>query len=545
MKPIRIVIVLLMALMLAGQAHAAAKQVAIVPFKINADKDVGFLRDGIYDMLSSRLYKEGEVEVIGRPQVEKTIASVAGGFTEAKARDIGKLMGADYLLYGSLTVLGNSISVDSKMVDVSGAKPVLSFFEQSEDAGGIVTRVNQMAAEINDKIFGRAPAARAAAPAAAPQGSSAQPADPTAHPEKMFKQQGGVVGEGRESPFATDEGGGREFSPQIWRSPTISQVLNGLALGDVDGDGKVETVLITPQSVLIYRYDQKRFFKVVEIENKGVNIGVDVADINGNGVPEIIVTSMSYTRKAMASFALEWDGKGFKRIVEGANWFYRVSASPDRGKVLLGQEHRSEAPFSGRVFEMTWRAAQYEPDVDVLPANRDVNVLGVMLSGVVEGQRETVVAMDSSDRIKVFEGAGKELWKSTDRYGGSTLYYAGKITDVGEAERPLYLPTRLLPLQSKDGKPRILTVKNHDIMGAVRLEKFRAYNDSQIMAMYWDGLGLAQDWRTRKLTGCIRDFAVGDFNNDGKDELVAAVILEEGRVIGTTPRCTVIALEFK
>ncbi len=70
-------------------------------------------------MLSSRLYKEGEVEVIGRPQVEKTIASVAGGFTEAKARDIGKLMGADYLLYGSLTVLGNSISVDSKMVDVT------------------------------------------------------------------------------------------------------------------------------------------------------------------------------------------------------------------------------------------------------------------------------------------------------------------------------------------------------------------------------------------------------------------------------------------
>ena len=82
-------------------------------------------------------------------------------------------------------------------------------------------------------------------------------------------------------------------------------------------------------------------------------------------------------------------------------------------------------------------------------------------------------------------------------------------------------------------------------MGAVRLEKFRSYSDSQIMAMYWDGLGLAQDWRTRKLTGRIRDFALGDFNNDGKDELVAAVILDEGRIMGSTPRCTVIALEFK
>jgi TolB-like protein len=545
MKPIRIVIVLMLALMLAGQAHAAAKQIAIVPFKINADKDVSFLRDGIYDMLSSRLYKEGEVEVLGRPQVEKAIASVSGGFTEAKARDIGKLMGVDYLLFGSLTVLGNSISVDAKMVDVAGAKPALSFFEQSEDAGGIVTRVNQMAAEINDKMFGRAPAERAAAPAAAPQGSSAQPADPTTHPEKMFKQQGGYGSEGRESPFATDESAGREFSPQIWRSTSFNHVFNGIALGDVDGDGKIETVILTPKSVLVYRYDQKRFFKVAEIENSGVNIGVDVADINGNGVPEIIVTNMEFSRKAMASFVLEWDGKGFKRIVEGANWFYRVSGTPDRGKVLLGQEHRTEAPFSGRIYEMIWRGGQYEPEVDLLPANRDVNVFGAALSGIVEGQRETLVVMDSTDRIKVFEGAGKDLWRSTERYGGSTLYYIGKKTDSGEGERPLYFQTRLIPLQGQDGKASILTVKNHDVMGAIQLEKFRSYNDSQIMSMRWDGMGLTQEWRTRKLTGCIRDFAVGDFNNDGKDDLVAAVILDEGRVMGATPKCVVIALEFK
>jgi hypothetical protein len=64
------------------------------------------------------------------------------------------------------------------------------------------------------------------------------------------------------------------------------------------------------------------------------------------------------------------------------------------------------------------------------------------------------------------------------------------------------------------------------------------------MAFYWDGLGLAQDWKTRKLTGCIRDFAIGDFNNDGKTELVAAVVLDEARVMGTTPKSTLIALEF-
>ena len=316
-KPTNILLTILMILVSSSVCATAAKQVAIVPFKVNSDKDVNFMRDGIYDMLSSRLYREGEVEVLSRQQVEKALASVSGGFTESKARDFGRLLGADFVLFGSLTVLGSSISLDSKMVDAAGAKPTLSFFEQSEDAGGIVSRVNQMTAEINDKIFGRtavakAPAGTSAAPAAQPKAPDAQ-----AHPEKMFRQQAGLTSEDQRSPFSTDEKGGRELSPQLWRSMTFNQVFNGIALGDVDGDGKVETVIITPKSVMIYRFDQQRSQKVLEITEgmPGTNIGVDVADINGNGVPEIFVTSMSMTRRGLDSFVLEYDGKAFKRLV--------------------------------------------------------------------------------------------------------------------------------------------------------------------------------------------------------------------------------------
>lgn len=524
---------------------AAAKTVAIVPFKINSEKEVGFMRDGIYDMLASRLAKEGEVEVLGRAQVEKALASISGGFSEARARDLGRLLGADFVLFGSLTALGNSISIDSKMVDVAGTKPTLSLFEQSEDAGGIVSRVNLMATEINEKILGRTPAAKAlAAPQAAPTGQ-APPPDSQQHPEKMFRRQAGFGSEGRESPFASDTGGGREFNPQLWRSMNYNLVFNGIALGDVDGDGKVETVIITPKSVLIYRFDQGRSQKTQEITEgiRGINIAVDVADINGNGTPEIFVTCLAPTRRALESFVLEYDGKSFKRIVEGASWYFRVCATPDRGKVLLGQEHRSGAPFSGRISEMIWRSGRYEPEVDVLATNREVNVLGLTISDLVEGQKETVVAYDSRNHIRVLEPGGKEIYKTPDIFGGSTLYSTGDRTDTGEAERPLYYTMRLLSLKDKDGKNRILVVKNHDVVG-MKMEKYREFTESQLMAFNWDGLGLTQDWRTRKLAGGIRDFAIGDFNNDGKDELVAAVVIDEGRSIAGTPKCTLIALEF-
>ncbi|MGB5617909.1 MAG: hypothetical protein WBM78_13785, partial [Desulfobacterales bacterium] len=54
------------------QAKAAEPQrVAVLPFKMNAEKDLSFLRNGIFDMLSSRLSDPGKVQVLSRTEVEK------------------------------------------------------------------------------------------------------------------------------------------------------------------------------------------------------------------------------------------------------------------------------------------------------------------------------------------------------------------------------------------------------------------------------------------------------------------------------------------
>ena len=103
------------------------------------------------------------------------------------------------MLFGSLTVLGENTSIDVKMVDIAGGKPTMTFFDQSQDLGAVITKINLIAADINDKIFGRpqvaapakAPAAIAAAPAAkpvAPKKSSVH-----AHPEKVLQDDGFIT----------------------------------------------------------------------------------------------------------------------------------------------------------------------------------------------------------------------------------------------------------------------------------------------------------------------------------------------------------------
>ena len=57
---------------------AEPKRIALLPFKINAEKDMSYLQNGIFDMFTSRLTKEGEVEVITLPKQTPITPAPAG-----------------------------------------------------------------------------------------------------------------------------------------------------------------------------------------------------------------------------------------------------------------------------------------------------------------------------------------------------------------------------------------------------------------------------------------------------------------------------------
>ncbi|MDX1708348.1 MAG: FG-GAP-like repeat-containing protein, partial [Desulfobacterales bacterium] len=400
---------------------AEPKRIALLPFKINAEKDMSFLQNGIFDMLTTRLAKEGEVDVISRQQAENAFKAAGSPdpVTESVARSIGAGLNADYTLFGSVSVFGNSISLDAKMVDVSGKSPTTSFFDQSEDLGGIITKVNLMATQINAAVFGRQP--QAVQKTAPPSATAAPPApkdDSQAHPEKLVKGRGGIEGEG--SPFimaGTDETS--EFQ-KFWRSASFRHLINGLAAGDVDRDGKIETVVATPKQLIVYRAESGRFYQAYDIQQNGnrINIGLDVGDINDNGYPEIFVTSLNATRLVIESSVFEFDGSNFKQIIDGSSWYYRVADVPSRGIMLLGQKHRVKKPFSGSIFDMQWKESSYEPESEIKTPS-EIQVLGFALGDILNNKQETAVAFRETDRIQLIDANGKRIWQSTEPYGGS------------------------------------------------------------------------------------------------------------------------------
>ena len=528
---------------------AEPKRIALLPFKINAEKDMTFLQNGIFDMLTSRLSKDDEVVVVSRQEAEKAAEAIGGlaAVDESSARRLGSGLNADYTLFGSLTVLGNSISIDAKLVDVTGSTPTTSFFEQSQDLGGVITKINGIAAQINTSVFGRQPevAQKKTAPAAPPPKTAPKDAA-QAHPEKLVKGHGTTEGEG--SPFITmtDREEEEEAFQKFWRSASFKHLINGIALGDVDRDGKMETVVVTPDEVIIYRAESGKFYKVQEIKESGSRyyIGVDVADINENGYAEIFVTALTATRQSINSTVFEYDGTDFQKIVDGSSFYYRVADVPGRGKILLGQKHRMAKPFSGRIYDMIWQNSQYTPEAEI-KTPREVQVMGFSLGDILNNKQETAALYRPDDRIQIIDAEGKEMWSSSERYGGSTLYSLGEKERRSQVDNPIYSPMRLLVTDANgDGETEMIVVKNHDIAGG-HTERFRKYKNAHFESMMWDGLGLQTRWRTRKISGFIRDYALGDFDNDGKIELVAAVIISEGAVVLVTePKSTIIAYEL-
>ena len=535
-------------------ASADVTKLAIIPFKVNADRDLTFLQKGIVDMLSSRLSRPEAVEVIDQRTVSSMLETITDEISEEVAREIGNRLGAEHVLFGSITAIGDAVSVDTHIVDVQGVEAARPFFVQADTMGEVIPKINRLTGDINHQVFGlemRADTTKPAAPSPA--------ASYRSHPEKLLTQQKQAAPStaASQSPFVASgekaaPGGGVFIQPVqaqagvFWRSRTFNMHMNGLALGDVDGDGRNETVVITNHQIHMYRHEGGQFIKISE-SKKDRNryfIGVDIADINGNGRPEIFVSALDIRKSGVQSQVLESDGVTYDIVVKNSPWYYRVSTSPGKDPVLLGQESRQKGPYKSAVYELEWNGTDYESKSQLVPA-RKANALGSTVGDLRNDGGMIVAAFNASDTIQIFDGSGQLLNTSSDGYGGNMLSVNLPVSEPGGLPPIRYLPIRLIINDlNGDGQNELVVVKNKELTGK-HLERFRNFTKAQIVGLSWDGAGMAEVWQTRELTGRVADFAVADLEGDGRQDLVLLIVSKEGRIVATNPKANIIAYPLK
>jgi hypothetical protein len=241
---------------------------------------------------------------------------------------------------------------------------------------------------------------------------------------------------------------------------------------------------------------------------------------------------------------LEYNGEKYVKITDRNRWYYRVVVRPDRGKVLFGQPQRGPEPFLDVIYEMNWQNSQYESGKKIKIPEK-ISLMGFAAGDVMNSGTEIYIAFNRNDNIcMVDSNSGDLIWKGREKYGGSTLSFVSDGGIYDDTEGFMFFPMRtfIMDLDS-DGKNEVITVNNNEVAGRV-LKRFRKFRDSQIIALYWDGTGMTIGWETHKTSGFFRDFAVGDFNNDKKEELVAVLIIKETTLMGKLPKSAIIAYDI-
>ncbi len=517
-------------------ARIAPARIAIIPFKINARQDLSFLREGIVDMLSSRLAGK-ETVIVERTKTEAALPEISTPLNENSARTLGTRLGADYIVFGSITILGQSVSLDGKCADIHQKRETLTYFNQGQAIDEIIPHVNLFAAKINQEIFGRTIATPTlkAAPEASPEGS-VERRGIYANPETLMQtERRAEEGSGPGYPGferVVPETAGLS-NAGFWKSRGFDLKINGLALGDVDGKKGLEIVFVTDGSLHIYSFQDGRLEKKGLIEAKRYQrfIGVDAADINENGRAEIFVTAVAGSGQKLDSFVLEWDGGAFLLVAEKQPWYFRVTEMPDVGKVLLGQKRTIKDLFLPTAYRLSWQAGQYEAEESIkLP--KGTNIFGFAVGKIMADGEKTTVAFDADDHLRLFSQSGREHWISEKPYGGN-VNFLSEDTQAGRGGSidRFYLPQRICVRDvNGDGIDEVIVPSNQGEASRF-LANYRRFSNGRIIVLGASGPGLSKTLHSSKVSGYVADFAVGDLDSDGKDEVIVAGVSSKGTLV--------------
>lgn len=557
-----LILCLLMVHMYPGSTGAEeTKKIAVLPFSIHSAENIDYIKSGVWDMLISRLSATEKVKVTDKNLVADALKKTQKkDLNAADVYGLGKQFGVDFVVWGSITKIGNSVSLDGKLLDVATYKSPVGVFEQCEGIDEVIPRINAFAKKINFHLLGQVPVAFAPPPEKTPPPQPALPSatsGPDARAIEALKTPEGTFTAIINPDFIHEA---RPLDREgFWITRRYSTEFKGMDIGDVNKDGLNEIVVADDNNVMIYQRKGKTLKLLHKHSGKAYvrNLALDVADINGNGIDEIIVTSL--TGNTPNSYVLEFKDGKFKEIASKLRWFLRVITISGQ-TTLLGQKMGLASPFEYPIYEIVWENGEYV-EGERMDIPEGLPVYGLTIDSVdIEGV-ERIIALDDYDhlriyaktqkpisKIHVFGGSDESIWKGDGVFGGSSTYIKpdeqGTATDHKVDEQAkTYLNVRIITYDiNKDGKREIIIVKNISSTGRA-FANVKAFSKSEIYDLEWDGMGISVNWKTRPINGYVADYQFKDIDNDGENEIVLALVTTSGGV--TKPRSQLAAYDLK
>lgn len=483
-------------LVLQGAPAFAAKQlVAMFPLQNLADNAIAGHVANLDKALKEKLQDRLDVQTMNGD----------AGRDPSSAKRKARGAGAVYILTGAVSRIGKSVTMDLTLAatedPAKGRTVVVTGHDDGADAGsgGLPPAYSRMATEAASKL------------------------------KYLFF--------GDES---IGEGASRRRIPKpdgiVSRSRSIPGNVVSVAWMDFDRDGRMEVAAAYDEGIAVYRVEADDLVEKVRIADAGVGIvHMDAADINRNGIGEII--AVRYSMGRAVSDVWEYDGKQYKRIARDIPYFLRTMDLGPEGIVLLAQESDPLTIFRGPVFRFAadWRVDRERRDPgSPLPLPEGTPIYSfttLRTEGTIR-----FVTIDERGRLALLDGKGAKIWEGIDSVSGRETSLAAASLPSGDgspADTPkrISFPGRLFGIDLDGDKVDELVILNNLVTAGGFFESLRLYSNSEALCFAQDGVSLRLAWRTSMIGASAQDSFL-DFSRKSRNLRVGIAARDKGRLIG-------------
>ncbi len=286
-------------------------------------------------------------------------------------------------------------------------------------------------------------------------------------------------------------------------------------VGDINGDGREELIVVAPNRVIVYSYKNKNLKQALTFRADNENhkfLGVDVGDINRNGRDEIFVTDQ--LGDSLSSFVLEArpGKKRLERTWRDVNLFFRIIHPFGKKPTLLAQSPGVNTPFHGPIKKMVFSKGRYVTRSNLkLPSIYGVDFILYGLTSVdINGDgKDEIVMLDKDYHLRVYSASGRVLVQSNEYYGNDPRFIdvaSNNIGTITQEGKPVRFRGRLQFI--RQGKNRYLLLPKNISAGGSFLPGLNLDLNSSVVVLGLSQEGLEKSFETKKQKGYLAAYQV-------------------------------------
>ena len=146
-------VLLILSLIWPRPLYSQAIRVAVIPLTFYSKEDLSRLRKPVMDMLLNGLKQQGFQPVPALDLLKEIPGWVGEEVDDTRARKVGLDLGSKFIIYGSMSKIGEQVSFDVRLVDVDNRRATMPIFVSRLGLENLASAVSDLTREVGIRIF--------------------------------------------------------------------------------------------------------------------------------------------------------------------------------------------------------------------------------------------------------------------------------------------------------------------------------------------------------------------------------------------------------